>query len=81
MTPSVAEGPAHEDAIAAFSGYVFVRLALRDRLMVLQFRRRPAHFFQWQAGTLPDKEIEALRTGWRRSSAPNTSLLNDRTPG
>ena len=46
-----------------FPGYVFVRLALRDRLRVLEtpsvvrlvgFNRRPT--------ALPDKEIEALRT-------------------
>lgn len=50
-----------------FQGYVFVHLALRDRLRVLQtpsvvrlvgFGDRPA--------ALPDLEIEALRTGLKR---------------
>ena len=47
-----------------FPGYVFVRLALRDRLMVLQVPGVARLIsFNGKPATLPDKEIEALRTG------------------
>ena len=47
-----------------FPGYVFVRLALRDRLMVLQIPGVARLIsFNGKPAALPDKEIEALRTG------------------
>src|SRR6266566_5836374 len=47
-----------------FPGYVFVRLALRDRLMVLQVPGVARLIsFNGKPAALPDKEIEALRTG------------------
>src|SRR5712692_7022658 len=47
-----------------FPGYVFVRLALRDRLRVLQIPSVVRLVgFNGLPTALPDKEIEALRTG------------------
>lgn len=47
-----------------FPGYVFVRLPLRDRLKVLQVPGVARLIsFNGQPAALPDKEIEALRTG------------------
>src|SRR6266852_6040144 len=46
-----------------FPGYVFVRLALRDRLRVLQVPGVARLVgFNGQPAVLPDKEIEALQT-------------------
>jgi transcription antitermination factor NusG len=50
-----------------FPGYVFVHLALRDRLQVLQIPGVVRLVgFSGQPTALPDKEIEALRTGLAR---------------
>ncbi len=47
-----------------FPGYVFVRLPLRERLKVLQVPGVARLIgFNGQPAALPDKEIEALRTG------------------
>jgi transcription antitermination factor NusG len=47
-----------------FPGYVFVRLALRDRLTVLQVPGVARLIsFNGKPAALPDKEIEALRAG------------------
>jgi transcription antitermination factor NusG len=47
-----------------FPGYVFVRLALRDRMQVLQVPSVVRLVgFNGQPAVLPDIEIEALRTG------------------
>jgi transcription antitermination factor NusG len=47
-----------------FPGYVFVRLALRDRLTVLQVPGVAQLIsFNGKPAALPDKEIEALRAG------------------
>jgi transcription antitermination factor NusG len=47
-----------------FPGYVFVRLALRDRLRVLEIPSVVRLVgFNGHPAVLPDKEIEALRTG------------------
>jgi transcription antitermination factor NusG len=48
--------------LALFPGYVFVRLALRDRLRVLQLPSAVRLVsFNGQAAVLPDAEIEGLR--------------------
>jgi transcription antitermination factor NusG len=50
--------------VPLFPGYVFVRLALCDRLQVLQVPGVARLVgFNGQPAVLPDKEIEALRTG------------------
>jgi transcription antitermination factor NusG len=50
-----------------FPGYVFVRLALRDRLQVLQTPRVVRLVgFGGQPTALPDQEIDALRQGLTR---------------
>ncbi len=47
-----------------FPGYIFVRLALRDRLTVLQVPGVSQLIsFNGKPAALPDKEIEALRAG------------------
>jgi transcription antitermination factor NusG len=47
-----------------FPGYVFVRLPLRDRLKVLQVPGVARLIsFNGQPAVLPDREVEALRTG------------------
>jgi transcription antitermination factor NusG len=47
-----------------FPGYVFIRLALRDRLRVLEIPSVVRLVgFSGHPAVLPDKEIEALRTG------------------
>jgi transcription antitermination factor NusG len=47
-----------------FPGYVFVRLPVRERLKVLQVPGVARLIsFNGQPAALPDKEIEALRTG------------------
>src|SRR5947208_8697589 len=49
-----------------FPGYVFVRLALRDRLKVLQVPGVARLIsFNGQPAVLPDGEIESLRTSLR----------------
>ncbi len=50
---------------ALFPGYVFVRLALHDRLQLLQFPS-VARFvsFNGAPAALPDAEIEARKKGW-----------------
>jgi len=49
-----------------FPGYVFVRLALRDRLKVLQVHGVARLIsFNGQPAVLPDGEIESLRTSLR----------------
>lgn len=48
-----------------FPGYLFVRIALRDRLKVLQVPGVARLVgFDGKAAALPEKEIEALRTGF-----------------
>ncbi len=50
--------------VPLFPGYVFVRLPLRERLKVLQVPGVARLIsFNGQPAALPDKEIEALRTG------------------
>jgi len=55
--------------VPLFPGYVFVRIALRDRMRVLQ----PPGVVRLlgqdnRPEALPEMEIEALRTAWRRKS-------------
>jgi transcription antitermination factor NusG len=51
-----------------FPGYVFVRLALRDRMRVLQIPSVVRLVgFSGQATALPDEEMEILRSGLSRS--------------
>jgi transcription antitermination factor NusG len=60
-----------------FPGYVFVRLALRDRLQVLQVPSVVRLVgFNGHPAVLPDKEIEALRTSaaMRFSAEPHPYL-------
>src|SRR5208283_3881660 len=51
--------------LALFPGYVFVRVALRDRLQVLQLPSVVRFVsFNGHPVALPDAEIESLRRGW-----------------
>ncbi len=57
------EGPARKAGVAVVSGYVFVRLALRDRLQVLQVPGVAKLVgFNGSPTALPQEEIAALRT-------------------
>ncbi len=52
-----------------FPGYVFVRMALRDRLEVLRIRSAVRLVgFDNKPAALPDQEIEILRSGFSRGA-------------
>jgi len=81
FSAAVSVGAAVEDRriqleLPLFPGYVFVRMALRDRVQVLQLSG-VVHLvsFGGKPAALPEAEIEALRNGLAGQSQCGTASL------